>query len=64
VKWLISIVATVASAYALDAVAAAAGTGLVASGLPGGLGYRGAVVFLVASLLCQACRLPGCPYAR
>ncbi|MBO3741515.1 guanitoxin biosynthesis pre-guanitoxin forming N-methyltransferase GntF [Actinoplanes flavus] len=47
--WAASLAATVASTYALDACAAAAGAGLVASGLLADLGHRSVVAFLVAS---------------
>jgi selenocysteine lyase/cysteine desulfurase len=48
-NWTASTAATVASTYALDACATAAGVGLVASGLLGGLGHRWALAFLVVS---------------
>lgn len=47
--WTVSVVATAASTWALDATAAVAGGGLVASGLLDGLGHRWVLVFLVAS---------------
>ncbi|MEU8240976.1 guanitoxin biosynthesis pre-guanitoxin forming N-methyltransferase GntF [Actinoplanes missouriensis] len=47
--WTTSIAATAASTYALDACAAAAGAGLVASGLLADLGHRSVLVFLLAS---------------
>jgi hypothetical protein len=48
-RWLVSIAATIASTYALDAFAAVAGAALVASGLLGGIGHRWVLVFLIAS---------------
>src|SRR5690349_12447467 len=48
-RWIVSLAATAASTYALDAFAAAAGAALVASGLAGGLGRPAAVVVLLAS---------------
>jgi hypothetical protein len=48
-RWSISLAATAASTYALDAFAAAAGALLVASGLAGGLAQPMAVALLVAS---------------
>jgi hypothetical protein len=48
-KWTISAVATAASTYALDGVAAAAGIFLVATGLLRGLGHPWLVAVLVAS---------------
>jgi NNMT/PNMT/TEMT family len=48
-RWLITSGATVASTYALDAVATAAGVALVASGLLGGLDHAAALVFLAAT---------------
>jgi hypothetical protein len=47
--WAVSLAATAASAYALDAGAAAAGVLLVASGLLGGVGHAGVLALLVAS---------------
>ncbi|GAA4601206.1 hypothetical protein BJY16_003804 [Actinoplanes octamycinicus] len=47
--WVVSLAATVASTYALDAVAAATGAGLVASGMLGDLGHRSVVAFLLVS---------------
>jgi selenocysteine lyase/cysteine desulfurase len=55
--WTVSAAATVASAYALDAIAAAAGVGLVASGLLGGLGHRWVLAFLVLSYAAWAAGL-------
>lgn len=48
-RWAATIAATVASAYALDAVATACGVGLVASHMLGGLDQAQVLVFLVAS---------------
>jgi hypothetical protein len=48
-KWMVSLVATVASNYALDAWAATAGLTLVASGLLAGLNQPSLVVLLVVS---------------
>ncbi|GIF51485.1 NNMT/PNMT/TEMT family protein [Asanoa ferruginea] len=47
--WTVSLAATAASAYALDAVAAAAGASLVAVGLLDGVAQEWVMVFLVAS---------------
>ncbi len=47
VRWAVSLAATAASTYALDAVATVAGVGLVASGAASGLG-RPAVLLLLA----------------
>jgi hypothetical protein len=47
--WAASLAATAASTYALDAVATAAGAGLVASGWHAGLGHGSVVAFLLAS---------------
>lgn len=47
--WAVSLAATVASAYALDVTAAAAGVALVASGLLDDLGHRWALTALAAS---------------
>ncbi|MEV0567960.1 guanitoxin biosynthesis pre-guanitoxin forming N-methyltransferase GntF [Dactylosporangium sp. NPDC050588] len=47
--WLVSIGATAAATWALDAVATAAGAGLVASGLLDGIGHRWALALLAAS---------------
>ncbi|BBH68296.1 hypothetical protein ACTI_49810 [Actinoplanes sp. OR16] len=47
--WTASLAATAASTYALDACAAAAGAGLVASGLLADLGHRSVVALLVVS---------------
>ncbi|WP_232343908.1 guanitoxin biosynthesis pre-guanitoxin forming N-methyltransferase GntF [Actinoplanes awajinensis] len=47
--WAVSLAATAASTYALDAWAAAVGAGLVASGLLADLGHRSVVVFLLVS---------------
>ena len=47
--WAVSIVATAASTYALDAAATAAGVLLVASGLLDDVAHRWVVVFLVVS---------------
>jgi hypothetical protein len=47
--WAVSLAATAASTYALDAFAAVTGAGLVASGVLAGAGHRSVVVFLVAS---------------
>jgi hypothetical protein len=47
--WTVSLAATAASAYALDAVAAAAGAALVAAGLLDGVAQEWVVGFLVAS---------------
>ncbi|WP_328474683.1 NNMT/PNMT/TEMT family class I SAM-dependent methyltransferase [Actinoplanes sp. NBC_00393] len=47
--WTTSLAATAASTYALDVWAAAAGAGLVASGLLADLGHRWVVAFLIAS---------------
>ncbi|MFI7542046.1 guanitoxin biosynthesis pre-guanitoxin forming N-methyltransferase GntF [Actinoplanes sp. NPDC049599] len=49
VRWAVSLGATVASTYALDAVAAATGAALVAAGLFAGLGRPGLVALLVVS---------------
>ena len=48
-QWLITSGATVASTYALDAVATAAGLALVASGLLGSLDHAVALVFLATT---------------
>ncbi|MET0415185.1 MAG: hypothetical protein ABW022_04080, partial [Actinoplanes sp.] len=48
-KWAISLAATAASSYALEASVTAAGFCLVASGLLGDVGHRWLLVFLVAS---------------
>jgi hypothetical protein len=48
-RWAATIAATVASAYALDAVATACGVGLAASHILGGLDQAQLLVFLVAS---------------
>jgi len=48
-NWAVSLAATVASTYALDACAAAAGISLVASGLLGGLDPAWAAAFLVVT---------------
>jgi len=47
--WVVSLAATAASTYVLDAWAAATGAGLVASGLLADLGHRSVVAFLLAS---------------
>ncbi|GAA0522026.1 hypothetical protein Ade02nite_63590 [Paractinoplanes deccanensis] len=47
--WAASLAATAASTYVLDVWAAAAGAGLVASGLLAGLGHPSVVAFLVVS---------------
>jgi hypothetical protein len=47
--WAVSLAATAASTYALDACAAAAGAGLVATGLLADLDHRSVVAFLLAS---------------
>ncbi|GIF73817.1 hypothetical protein Asi02nite_33350 [Asanoa siamensis] len=52
--WTISVAATAASTYALDAVAAAAGAGLVASGLLAGLDQSWVLAMLVGSYLTWA----------
>jgi hypothetical protein len=51
ISWAVSLGATVASTYVLDAVAAAAGAALVASGLVAGIGGPALVVLLVISYL-------------
>jgi hypothetical protein len=48
-RWLVSIAATIASTYALDAFAAVAGAALVAWGLLDDVGHRWVLVFLIAS---------------
>ena len=48
-SWFVSAVATAASTYALDVIAAAAGVGLVSSGLLSGLSHRWILVFLIVS---------------
>src|SRR5262245_40373876 len=48
-RWIITLAATVASTYALDAVATAAGLALAASQLLSGLERAWVVAFLVAS---------------
>jgi len=48
-NWTVSLAATVASSYALDACAAAAGVALVASGLLAGLDQPWLLLFLAAS---------------
>ncbi|MFF5287911.1 guanitoxin biosynthesis pre-guanitoxin forming N-methyltransferase GntF [Paractinoplanes globisporus] len=48
-NWTVSLAATVASSYALDACAAAAGVALVASGLLAGLGHAWLLLVLAAS---------------
>ncbi|MEV0719197.1 guanitoxin biosynthesis pre-guanitoxin forming N-methyltransferase GntF [Asanoa sp. NPDC050611] len=53
-RWIVSLAATAASAYALDAIAAVAGTALVASGLLAGADHGWVVAFLVASYLMWA----------
>lgn len=47
--WATSLAATAASTYALDALAAVTGAGLVASGLHAGHGHGSVVAFLLAS---------------
>jgi hypothetical protein len=47
--WAVSVAATAASTYALDATATAAGLALVASGLLDGVGHRPALALLAAS---------------
>ena len=47
--WAVTAVATVASTYALDAVAGATGIALAASGLLSGVDHRALVVFLIAT---------------
>ena len=47
--WLLTLVATAASTYALDAVATAAGLLLVATGVLGGAGHVAVLVFLTAT---------------
>ncbi len=53
-RWLVSIVATIASAYALDLVATAAGVLLVGTGLFTGVDLRALLVVLVLSYLAWA----------
>jgi hypothetical protein len=48
-NWIVSVVATAASTYALDAFATAAGVVLVASGLLAGFGHLVTLAFLLAS---------------
>ncbi|NMO57575.1 hypothetical protein HH310_41220 [Actinoplanes sp. TBRC 11911] len=55
--WTVSIAATAASTWALDAFAAVAGGGLVASGLLDDLGHRWVLVFLVVSYAAWAAGL-------
>jgi hypothetical protein len=55
--WAVSLGATAASTYALDACAAAAGLLLVASGLLGGVGHAWVLAILVASYAVWACAL-------
>jgi len=52
--WLLTLVATAASTYALDAVATAAGLLLVATGALGGVSHAGVLVLLVASYVVWA----------
>ncbi len=47
--WLVTLAATAASTYALDAVATAAGVLLVATGVLGGAGHAAVLAFLAAS---------------
>ena len=47
--WVVSVVATVVSTYALDLMATAAGVALVGSGAVTGLGHRWLLVLLVVS---------------
>jgi len=56
-RWLVTSVATVASTYALDAVATVAGVLLVASGVLAGLGHAPIVAFLAASYVAWAAGL-------
>jgi hypothetical protein len=53
-RWLVTLAATVASAYALDAVATVAGLLLVASGLPAALDHRTALALLAVSYVAWA----------
>jgi hypothetical protein len=48
-NWIVSVVGTAASTYALDAFATAAGVVLVASGLLAGFGHLATLAFLLAS---------------
>jgi hypothetical protein len=48
-QWAVTLVATVLSTYALDAVATAAGLGLAASGGLQGLGHTQALLFLAST---------------
>ena len=50
-QWAVTIAATVASTYALDAVATVAGLGLAASGLLRGLGHMQVLLFLASTYL-------------
>ncbi|GAA1370853.1 guanitoxin biosynthesis pre-guanitoxin forming N-methyltransferase GntF [Catellatospora chokoriensis] len=50
--WTVTLAATVASTYALDAVAAAAGVCMVASGLLADVGQQWLLVFVAASYAC------------
>ncbi len=56
-RWLVTSVATVASTYALDAVATVAGVLLVASGVLAGLGHAPIIAFLAASYVAWAAGL-------
>jgi len=56
-RWLVTSVATVASTYALDAVATVAGILLVASGVLAGLGHAPTIAFLAASYVAWAAGL-------
>jgi hypothetical protein len=55
--WVVTLVATVVSAYVLDAIAALAGVGLVASGLLGDAGRGPLLVFLGATYIVWAAGL-------
>ena len=48
-RWAVSLLATIASTYALDAVATAAGMTLVCSGLMLGLDHLPAILFLAST---------------
>ncbi|SNY38716.1 NNMT/PNMT/TEMT family protein [Paractinoplanes atraurantiacus] len=63
-NWIVSIAATVASNYALDAFAAAAGVALVASGLIAGLGVPWLLLILAVSYVAWAVGLRAALHAN
>jgi hypothetical protein len=58
-RWIATVVASLATAYALDLVATVAGLLLVASGLLGGIDYAAALVLLLASYIAWGAGLWG-----